>query len=179
LTGDAISKKSLIFVKKELKMIAEPVILEIGEKKLAGIRILTTLSANKTFELWNRFMPRLKEVEQKIEGALYSVRKYPANFGTDTFTFDTEFEEWAAIEVVTHDRIPPGVEKLSISAGKYAVFNYVGLASDFPPTAQYIYMSWIPGSQFRLDDREHFAVMGKKYLPNSPSSEEEIWVPVK
>jgi AraC family transcriptional regulator len=163
----------------ELKMIANPEILEIADKKLAGIRIMTTLSANKTFELWGRFMPRLKEVEQKIEGTLYSVRKYPLSFGTEAFTFDTEFEEWAAIEVITHDRLPSGLEKLSISAGKYAVFNYVGLASDFPATAQFIYMTWIPGSGYTLDDREHFAVMGKKYLPNDPSSEEEIWVPIK
>jgi AraC family transcriptional regulator len=34
-------------------------------------------------------------------------------------------------------------------------------------------------SAFLLDDRPHFAVMGAKYKSEDPSSEEEIWIPIK
>jgi AraC family transcriptional regulator len=37
----------------------------------------------------------------------------------------------------------------------------------------------LPNSAYALDDRAHFEVLGEKYKNNDPSSEEEIWIPIK
>ena len=44
---------------------------------------------------------------------------------------------------------------------------------------QYIFSEWIPQSDYSVDDRPHFEVLGAKYKNNDPDSEEEIWIPIK
>jgi AraC family transcriptional regulator len=58
------------------------------------------------------------------------------------------------------------------------VFIHHGPASEAIITYTYIFQTWLPGSEFRLDDRPHFAMMGEKYKDENPNSEEEIWIPV-
>jgi AraC family transcriptional regulator len=65
-----------------------------------------------------------------------------------------------------------------LQAGDYAVFNYRGSSAD-PRIFQYIYGEWIPNSEYVLDDRPHFEILGEKYKNNDPNSEEEIWIPIK
>ncbi|MEP1984886.1 MAG: GyrI-like domain-containing protein, partial [Maribacter dokdonensis] len=38
---------------------------------------------------------------------------------------------------------------------------------------------WIPNSEYQLDGRPHFEVLGAKYKNNDPNSEEEVWIPIK
>ena len=90
-----------------------------------------------------------------------------------------EFEKWAAVEVSDFDKIPDGMEPYALKGGLYAVFIYKGLPSDFSNTAMYIFGTWVPSSEYELDDREHFYLMGDKYKNNDPSSEEEVWIPIK
>ncbi|MFM9945765.1 MAG: GyrI-like domain-containing protein, partial [Bacteroidia bacterium] len=42
-----------------------------------------------------------------------------------------------------------------------------------------IYGTWIPNSEYNLDNRPHFEILGEKYKNNHPDSEEEIWIPIK
>ena len=37
--------------------------------------------------------------------------------------------------------------------------------------------TWIAKSDYNLDDRPHFEVLGEKYI--NADSEEEIWIPIK
>jgi len=37
----------------------------------------------------------------------------------------------------------------------------------------------VPSSDYELDNRPQFEILGQKYKNNDPSSEEEIWIPVK
>jgi AraC family transcriptional regulator len=39
--------------------------------------------------------------------------------------------------------------------------------------------TWLPGSDFVLDTRPHFEVLGDQYKNNDTTSEEEIWIPIK
>jgi len=39
--------------------------------------------------------------------------------------------------------------------------------------------TWLPNSEYALDNRPHCDILGKKYKNDDPSSEEEIWVPIK
>ena len=90
-----------------------------------------------------------------------------------------EFQKWAAVEVLDFTEIPEGMETYTIKGGLYAVFDYVGPASEGEKIFTYIFTSWLPASEYELDNREHFEILGEKYKNNEPDSEEEIWIPVK
>jgi AraC family transcriptional regulator len=65
-----------------------------------------------------------------------------------------------------------------LPSGLYAVFDYKGSSND-QSIFLYIFGSWLPNSGYNLDDRPHFEVLGNKYKNNDPTSEEEIWIPIK
>ena len=52
-------------------------------------------------------------------------------------------------------------------------------ASEGPETYKYIFETWLPDSDYLIDDRPHFAIMGEKYIGDSPDSKEELWIPVR
>jgi AraC family transcriptional regulator len=166
------------FRAKKESIMAEPRIEMLAEKKLVGKRMRMSFSGNKTFELWRSFMPRRKEIQNRIGTELYSAEVYPPQF-FDRFDPEAEFEKWASVEVEDFDRVPDDMETLVFPSGLYAVFLHKGPASEGTRTYQYIFSTWLPHSAYQTDDRPHFAVMGEKYTNDDPDSEEEIWIPVK
>ena len=66
-----------------------------------------------------------------------------------------------------------------LEGGLYAVFTYTGLPADYRESFQFIFYTWLPASGYKLDSRAHFNLLGEKYRNNDPTSEEEIWVPVR
>ena len=155
-----------------------PRIETLTEKKLIGKRIIMSFTKNKTFELWNTFMQRRKEIQNNIGKELYSIEVYdPLYF--NNFNPDMEFEKWAAMVVTDFRTIPAEMETITLPEGLYAVFIHKGPAIDAAETYQYIFGTWLPGSDFLLDNRPHFAIMGQKYKRGDRDSEEEIWIPVR
>jgi AraC family transcriptional regulator len=154
----------------------DPVIKILPKKKLIGKRIKMTLADNKTLELWKSFMPRRKEIRNNLTTELFSIRLYERS--SDLSDFNKEYEKWAAIEVTDFETIPDGMETCTLIGGLYAVFLYKGLSTD-TKIYQYIYGTWLPISDYSLDNRAHFEILGEKYKNNDPSSEEEIWIPIK
>lgn len=138
-----------------------------------------TLSANQTAELWQSFMPRRKEIRDKLNANLFSVEIYSQNLDFNNFNTTTEFEKWAAVEVSAFEEIPESMETLTLTGGLYAVFLYKGAANNSEMTFRYIFGTWLPKSEYSLDVRPHFEVMGEKYKGNVTTSEEEIWIPIK
>jgi AraC family transcriptional regulator len=123
-------------------------------------------------------MPRQKTITNNIGLELYSVEIYQPNF-FNNFDPAAVFEKWAAVEVKNFDVVPDHMESLIIPSGLYAVFVHKGPASEGPKTYQYILGTWLPKAEFLLDNRPHFALMGEKYKNNDPTSEEELWIPIK
>jgi AraC family transcriptional regulator len=156
----------------------QPRIVTLNEKKLIGKRIKMSFSNNKTYELWRSFMPRKKDIRNVISSDLYSIEVYGRAF-FDNFSPETEFEKWAAVEVTDFNTVPDDMESITLSGGLHAVFLYQGPASAASKLYQYILGTWLPGSDFLLDNRPHFALMGPKYKNEDPNSEEEIWIPIK
>lgn len=151
----------------------------LTEKKVVGKRIRMSLSKNRTFELWQSFMPIRKEIKNPTTTDLLSIQVYDKSMDFKHFNQDTEFEKWAGMEVDDFDTIPEEMEAFTLSGGLYAVFLYKGSSGEFSETFQYIFGTWLPNSSYNLDDRAHFEVLGDKYKNNDPDSEEEIWIPVK
>lgn len=148
------------------------------ERKLIGKRLIMSFSENKTKELWHSFMPQKSEITNIIGPELYSVEIYEIGF-FENFNLANKFEKWAAVEVSDFENIPNGFEKLIINDGLYAVFLHKGFAKDGMKTYNYIFNTWLPAADYKLDNRPHFAIMGNKYDNNSGDSEEEIWMPIK
>jgi AraC family transcriptional regulator len=154
-----------------------PRILHSKERKLIGKRLVMSFEDYKVAELWKSFMPNKQEINNNISNDLISMTIYNPNHFLN-FSPTYEFEKWATVEVSNFDKIPADMETFTLSGGLYAVFDYKGLNTD-DSIYRYIFGEWITNSGYDLDDRPHFEILGDKYKNNDPTSEEEIWIPVK
>ena len=156
-----------------------PRIETLPATKLIGKKLTTSFADDKTFELWRSFSPRKKEIKNSLNDNLYSVEIYPNTSFYQNFDPTQAFEKWAAIAVSKIEEIPEGMETLALPKGEYAVFHYKGKPSEVMETFKYIYGEWLPNSEYAMDDRPFFALMGAKYKGEHPDSEEEFWIPIK
>lgn len=157
----------------------QPEIQTLAQKNLVGKRSIMSFANNQTFELWRSFMPMRKEISNNLNADLISMQVYEDTNYFSNFNPDTTFEKWAAVEVTDFDKIPAELETYILPAGLYAVFIHQNIASTANQTFEYIFKTWLPASDYVLDHRPHFEILGEKYKNNDPSSEEEVWIPVK
>ena len=155
-----------------------PRIETLNEKKLIGKRMTMSYADYRIGQLWGSFMPRRKEITNNVDNDLISLVVYKPTHFAD-FKPTNEFERWATVEVASFDNVPNEMETYTLPTGLYAVFLYKGTSTDISSFYQNIFTVWIPNSAYALDDRAHFEVLGEKYKNNDPSSEEEIWIPIK
>lgn len=155
-----------------------PTILTIPSKKLIGMRMKMSMAQNKTGELWRSFGQRRKEISNSIGPELYSMQIYPPGHFAN-FNPTAEFEKWATIEVTDFNTVPQGMETFTLPGGLYAVFHYVGTPAAAAPFFQHIFGTWLPASEYELDDRPHFEILGEKYKNGDPASEEDVYIPIK
>jgi AraC family transcriptional regulator len=151
----------------------------LPSKKLIGKHLCMSIAGNKTMELWRGFMPRRNEIKNTVGTDLFSMQIFNSNFNFQQFDIHAEFEKWAALEVSNYDEIPEGMQTHDLEGGLYAVFLHKGPASQGRQTFQYIFAEWIPQSEYEIDNREHFEIIGEKYKNEDPNSEEEIWIPIR
>lgn len=160
------------------RIIKKPRIEAAEARKLAGCcRKNNTPGMNSTEALWKQFMPRCKEIKNRVGSDLISMRVFHQT-SKEPLTRHTPFDEWAAVEVSDAIRIPDGMESYLVPEGLYAVFIHHGLPSEAPRTMQHIFGIWLPNSEYKLDNRPHLAIMGPNYRPDDPQAKEEIWIPV-
>ena len=150
----------------------------LQEKRLIGKSIRMSFSVNKTPELWRSFMPQRKQISNPVSSDLYSIEIYGTAF-FEKFSPEREFDKWAAVEVTNFQSVPDNMEIMIVPTGLYAVFLHKGPASAVSNLYQLILGTWMLKSAYLLDDRPHLAVMGAKYKSEDPSSEEELWIPIK
>lgn len=157
----------------------QPRIETLLKKKLVGKSLRMSLANNKTTELWRSFMPERKMIKNTVSSELFSMQIYDKSLNFKDFNPQTEFIKCAMIETSEFENIPKNMETRILNGGLYAVFLHKGMAKDFSKTAQYIFSQWLPNSDYELDQREHFELLGAKYKPNDEKSEEEVWIPIK
>ena len=150
----------------------------LEEKKLVGMWRKMTFADHRVRELWRTFRPRVSEVRHRLSRDFISMKVFeePVDGAPGP---DTVFEQWAAVEVDRIDDVPEGMDGYTLPGGIYAVFTHEGPASAFARTTRYIFGSWLPSSEYTLDDRPQFEVMGEDYRPDDPDAEEEFWIPVR
>ncbi|GAB2645514.1 hypothetical protein GCM10027035_44520 [Emticicia sediminis] len=156
-----------------------PILRNLAQKKLIGKKLEMSYVNNRTGELWRSFMPRRKEITNNIGTELYSMQIYNGIFDFQNFNPNDNFTKWAALEVTDFEKIPENMESYTLKGGLYAVFTHKGSSLDFQRTFQYIFGVWLPNSDYKIDNREHFELLGEKYKNESPDSEEEVWIPIR
>ncbi|MFK2820998.1 GyrI-like domain-containing protein [Flavobacteriaceae sp. LMIT009] len=156
----------------------KPRIETIAEKQLVGHALEMSLVSNKTQELFSGFMPLKKSIINSLSNDVYEVMVYPYNHFKE-FNPANTFTKWATVEIFTFEDAPNDMSQLTLQSGLYAVFTYKGLPQDFGVFMQHVFMEWLPKSEFTLDDRPHFNVLGAAYKNNHPDSEEDVYIPIK
>lgn len=153
----------------------------IPKKKLLGMQRRMTFASipQETVALWKQFMPLRKQISNTVDANFYSLQVYDSFLKMNKVKATDTFTKWAAVEVTDYDTIPEHIESYDLDGGLYAVFLHKGLGSEFAKTMNYIFREWLPNSKYTIDHREHFELLGAKYKNNDPSSEEEVWIPVK
>lgn len=154
----------------------KPTIKIFPETKFIGKNLSFSYTDYRAFELWSSFMPRRNEIQNALGKDLFNIQINPENFDFDP---QTEFVKWAVVPVSDFDFVPEGMQLLIVEEGLYAVFNHIGDASKARETFGYIYGVWLPNSEYELDNRPQFEILGEKYKNNAADSEEEIWIPIK
>lgn len=131
-----------------------------------------------TPRLAKQFMPRLNELQSRTDSFRLSLQKYN-NFNFEKFSPTTPFEKWIGVEVANIESVPAGMNAIEINTGNYLVIDFKGNIPEFITQWQYIHSTWLPASEFELDDRPHFERLSTSYNPMEEVNEEEIWIPVK
>ncbi|APY07100.1 hypothetical protein BWZ20_01735 [Winogradskyella sp. J14-2] len=150
----------------------KPTIIDIKQKIVIGQKSKMLQHQSKNIvALWKQFMPRKHHIKNTISLELMALQDYSA-FGN----FEVPFDIWACVEVSKTIDIPNKMEIFTIPAGKYAKFLHKG--NDAGATYQKIMEQWLPNSNYSIDSRPHFQVMGQKYIHGSPDSEEDFYVPI-
>ena len=154
----------------------EPRIEQIDEKYFIGMSIEMSLVENKTFQLFSTFMPRKKEILNYKNHDVFDLIIYPEGYFLK-FNPTTNFKKHALVEVPNFDNTPEGMEQFTLPSGKYVVFTIKGHIPN-PEIFNYIYSTWLPNSEFNLDDRPHFDILSEKVQQKSPDANQELWIPV-
>lgn len=131
-----------------------------------------------TPQLAKQFMPRLGDIKSRKDTFTLSLQNYN-HFDFKTFNPNETFDKWVGVEVTSLEDVPEKMKTLTITSGRYLVIDFRGLISDFIILWQNIHSSWLPNSEYELDDRPHFEKLPPSYNPMQPVNEEEIWIPIK
>ena len=156
----------------------EPSIKFLQEKKLVGMTTTMSLRKNQTASLWRAFMGNRQKIQNGVGTLLYSIQIFEPDYFVE-INPDNEFVKWAALEVTDYNSTPEGFQTLTIPAGWYAVFAYHAKTAEASEFFRYIFQDWLLKSEYDLDTRPHFEILGDKYRRHHPNSEEEVWIPIR
>lgn len=146
-----------------------------NKQLLVGMCIEMSFVDNKTVEIWKAFRSRIKDLQNRTSEDFISLQVYPKGY-FDVFNPAATYVKWACVAVSNAEAIPVEMRSLILPKGLYAIFYHKGVDTGI---FQYIYGEWLPQSEYDLDDRPHFEVLGPNYKNNETNAEEEIWIPIK
>ena len=155
-----------------------PDIITIDPKICVGKCLTMSLSENRISELWRSFMPEISNIPHRLNKEIISAQVYQSDY-FKAFDPSKKFTKWAAVEVNdTTSNNNDEYRILNIPGGLYAVFHYKGLSND-TSIFQNIFGTYLPASEYELDQRPHFEILGDKYKNMDPESEEDIYIPIR
>lgn len=152
----------------------EPRIVEKGPIKLIGMVTYGDNAKGKIPQLWERFMPKIELVQNRINPQIaYGVEFYP-----DEFPDVWQFYYMAAVEVDSLDDIAIQMVGKSLPANTYAVFTHRGPINKLKLTFEYIYRTWLPKSGYQQAAAYDFECYDERYRDDDEASEIDIHMPI-
>jgi len=149
----------------------EPVIKEIGELKLVGMKHFGT--DKEIPGIWMKFMPlcgKIQNLTKPEVGIEYSWGE------------PVDGKYWMMMSMLVDDAtaIPDGLESETIKAQKYAVFTHKGKIDFIGQTFVKIYKEWLPNSDFELSGDYNIQWYDERFKEGqSDDSEVDILIPIK
>jgi AraC family transcriptional regulator len=146
-------------------------ILDRAALIVVGQQIRATPMSPDIPALWPRFVARIPEIGTVLEPRVsYGVMHNQAADGSS-------FDYLAAVSVEPAARVPEGMTRLELPAGRYACFSYPlsGLGEGYGE----IFERLLPASDFVQAAGPMFERYGEDFCPDEPASAVEIWLPVK
>ncbi len=147
-------------------------IISLDAFQVVGMRYFGKNEHNEISELWDKFMPRLDEIQHQAPGPAVS---YGVCTGGEV---GEAFEYIAALPVSRIDDIPAGMVGKSLPAQTYVVMEAHGLA-DIGSTYERILEEWLPGSGYQPVKGPDFELYQIDFNPDDPSSPIYIYYPIQ
>nr|WP_232541702.1 GyrI-like domain-containing protein [Nocardia bovistercoris] len=141
----------------------EPMILVGMRTRFFSVDSEKNNIADQLPPLWDAFLPRLDEVEHRVSTVGYGVVR-PESPDSDHLCYD------AAVEVSGIDTLPEHMVRLDLPAATYAHFTHRGPVTDLNLTVNYIYSTWLTGSDHRHTYGPDLEIYGEEFHPTSPDS---------
>ncbi|MCV2402923.1 AraC family transcriptional regulator [Marinomonas sp. C2222] len=161
----------------EPRIYTAPKKILVGTKiEVIGIESEKTNIAEKLPELWQDFMPRLTEIEHKVEGTCYGIISVEKNDNEEQKLFYT-----ACIEVTDITSLPEGMVSTSLPEQEYAEFKHTGQVNtdEFNQTIGYIYSSWLLRSDMKHTYGPDVETYGPEFEYLSDSSVVYYAIPIE
>jgi AraC family transcriptional regulator len=121
----------------------EPKISTIAGIKLIASKCDMTFAEDKTAQLWRSFSLAIKNIPNKKITLNIQFRFFPNTNLFKNFDPTTTFQKYAAVEADISENLSESLEVLTIPAGLYAIFTYIGKPSEAEKTFYYIYYQWL------------------------------------
>lgn len=157
----------------------KPIIKDINEIKVIGIKGKVRLENNSLPSLWEKFT----KVHHIIPNTLPSKRAFGICEATPEIHLiseSMEFNEIIGLEVSSYEEVPNSLVSKTIEGGKYAIFTHIGSLNSLDKTYEYIWGTWFLNSKEELNIRDDFEVYDERFLgPNNENSQIDIYIPIK
>ena len=149
----------------------EPKIIKGAAFTVVGMKYHGKNENNEIPQLWGEFGPRMGEIKQVANPHVaYGVCD---NFDKGS----SEFDYIAGFEVGSTDEIPEGMVSWDIPAGQYAVFTCT--LPTLGEAYQYAYHTWLLQSGYQRAPGPEFELYDESFDPRDPSSEMDVYIPIK
>lgn len=143
--------------------------------KSVGMIFTGTPGSNEIPELWDKFVPHLDSIPNRINhNVCYGIIN---PFGPKEN--DGEIDYVAAVEVENFDDIPEGMVSADVPEAYYAVFTHKGPISKFMESIKFVFGEWLPNSEYTLTGTPELEIYDERFNAESENSECDICLPVR
>lgn len=154
----------------------EPKIVEKEKLNVVGMKVTTDLKNNRIPALWDEFCPRMKEIKNvKYENVAVGVCPY---IPMEAFSENTKFDYYAGLIVDNFSKVPSGMVKYGVPAGKYLVFTHRGSLENLNRTYKTA-MQWLQTSEHERTEAPELEWYDERFNPEDSASELDILIPIK
>ncbi len=154
-------------------IVMEPQRIELPDAKIVGFKGRTLIGRSARFSMAER--SKIPAFWQRTAEEIG-----PRMYGAETFGVSYDFEEDAFryMVAIESDGDAEGLERKSIPAGRYAVFEHHGHISGIANTWNTIFEQWMPASGEEIADGPEFEHYEKDFDLQGTRGV-SIWIPLK